>query len=165
MNRTKGRASTDTSSYCECGVRLIRTCRMAMGTPTRHRHCGSRNDLKRETSFRLESLHFSIELKDLLAWAAPGSLYQYQQISSASARPSDDVSSNVGSCDARFSGGKGASDLEPALLGHHSSKLVPSRFSPYMSDLESFHQHIRHPCEDEAQLNSTADIHICRETW
>ena len=38
-----------------------------MDTPTRHRHCGSPNDLKRETSFRLESLHFSIELTEL-AW-------------------------------------------------------------------------------------------------
>lgn len=78
LNRTTGWTPIDISSYYGCGVRLISTCRVAMGTPTRHRHCGSRNDLKRETSFRLESLHFSIELKDLLAWAVPGSLYQYQ---------------------------------------------------------------------------------------
>ena len=67
LNSTKGWTSTDISSYCERGVRLISTCRVAMGTPTRHRHCGSPNDLKRETSFRLESLHFSIELTEL-AW-------------------------------------------------------------------------------------------------
>ena len=71
LNRTKGRTSTETSSYCECGVRLFSTCRMAM-VPTRHRHCGPGHDLERETSFRLESLHFSIELKELAWLGRPG---------------------------------------------------------------------------------------------
>ena len=40
--------------------------------PTRHRHCGPGHDLERETSFRLESLHFSIELKELAWLGRPG---------------------------------------------------------------------------------------------
>ena len=154
----------DTSNYGDGGVHSICTCRMVI-VPTRHRHCGSRHDLKRERSFRLESLHFSIELKSLLLGPLGDPSYQYQQISSASTRPSDDVSLKVGSCDARSSGGMKLVILSQPFLGHHSSKLVPSEFSPYTSVFQSFHRHRHHPCEDEAQLNSTVDIHICRETW
>jgi len=72
LNSTKGWTSTDISRYCRCGVRLISTCRMAMDPPTRRRHCGSRNDLKEETSFRLGGLHPSIELKELAWLGRPG---------------------------------------------------------------------------------------------
>ena len=133
LNSTKGWTSTDISSCCECGVRLISTCRMAMDTPTRHRHCGSRHDLERGRSFRLESLHFSIEFKSLLLGPLGDPSYQYQQISSASTRPSDDVSLKVGSCDARSSGGMKLVILSQPFLGHHSSRLVPFRSSSYTS--------------------------------